>query len=239
MIVPPWVIAGQYGSAMDRNAFGRVWFGLTALAALSGLIVQVFSSYETTTGFFDAPWDRVWNTFSFFTIQSNILVVAACTVLAVGVASRAAWFRTLRLSSTLAIALTFVIFYAVLRDDNDLSGKAAVADFLLHTVSPIMCFTGWLLFGPRRLVDRAAIALTVTYLFVWGVFALIRGEIVGFYPYPFMNAEVHGYGRVAVNLAIVAMVFVALGFGALFLDSWLTKRGSGNELPREPSVVSE
>lgn len=218
--------------------FGRLWFGLTALAALTGLIIQLVSSHETTTGFFDDPWDRVWNTFAFFTIQSNILVVAACAVLAVGAASTAAWFRTLRLLSTLAIALTFVVFYAVLRDDNDLTGKAQVADFLLHTVSPIMCVSGWLLFGPRRLVDRLAIALTVVYLVLWGTFTLIRGHFVGFYPYPFMNADVHGYGRVAVNLAIVGAVFIAFGFGALALDSWLAKRSSGDQLSVDDGTVA-
>lgn len=213
---------------MDRYVIARIWFGLTALAALSGLIVQLISSYDTTTGFFDEPWDRVWNTFAFFTIQSNIFVAVACALLAVGVVSHATWFRTLRLLSTLAIALTFVVFYAVLRDDNDLSGKAAAADFLLHTVSPIMCVSGWLFFGPRRLVDRTAIALTVAYLLLWGTFTLIRGEVVGFYPYPFINPDLHSYGRVAVNLVIVGAVFVGFGFGALRLDAWLARR-SGDE----------
>ena len=222
--VPAATANGGYDPLMDRYVVGRIWFGLTALAALSGLIIQLFSSYDTTTGFFDEPWDRVWNTFAFFTIQSNIFVAAACALLAAGVSSRATWFRTLRLLSTLAIALTFVVFYAVLRDDNDLSGKAAVADFLLHTVSPIMCVSGWLLFGPRRLVDRTAIALTVVYLLLWGTFTLIRGEVVGFYPYPFINPDIHSYGRVSVNLVIVAAVFVAFGVGALRLDARLADR---------------
>jgi hypothetical protein len=53
---------------------------------------------------------------------------------------------------------------------------------------------------------------------------MIRGAIVGFYPYPFLNAHTHGYGRVILNMALVAVVFFALAFGAHALDRRLTRR---------------
>jgi hypothetical protein len=53
-----------------------------------------------------------------------------------------------------------------------------------------------------------------------GLFTMVRGAILErpdgkrFYPYPFMDAQAHGYARVIVNLVIVAVVFVALALGA-------------------------
>ncbi len=212
---------------MAPGTTARIWFALTSIAVAVGLVVQLIAARDNTEGFFTGPNERLFNVFCFFTIQSNILVGVGCAILAAGRASSATWFRTLRLLGTIAITLTFVVFYAVLRDDQDLSGKAAVADFLLHTVSPVMCVIGWVWFGPRRLIDRLAIGLTIVYLLAWGAFTLIRGEIVGFYPYPFIDVSEHGYGPVALNLVVVGAIFVAFGFGAEWLDRRLAERGIG------------
>ena len=68
--------------------------------------------------------------------------------------------------------------------------------------------------------------MCVGYLLVWGTATLIRGEAVGWYPYPFMDPTDNGYARVAVNLLIVGLVFVAMGVGAQRLDQWLSSRRS-------------
>src|SRR6478735_6114393 len=99
------------------------------------------------------------------------------------------------------IALTFVVFQLVLRGLQDLTGQAAFADVMLHTVSPILGVGGWLLFGPRGLIDRVVIAWTVGYVLAWTTFTMIRGAIVRrggvhFYPYPFLDAADKGYPRV-------------------------------------------
>jgi len=205
----------------------RVWFTATALVVIVGIVIQVPVATGASEGFFDTPAERGLNVFAFFTIQSNVAVGVSTLLLALGVVSRATWFQALRLIGVVGITLTFVVFHAVLRDLQDLTGQAAVADFLLHTVSPILCVSGWLLFGPRGLTSRSAVLIALAYLVVWGVFTLIRGEIVGFYPYPFMNPseQDQGYGRVAVNLVLVAAVFVALAAGAHWLDRRLLRRG--------------
>ncbi len=51
---------------------------------------------------------------------------------------------------------------------------------------------------------------------------LVRGAFVldrlGNYPYPFMNVGVHGYPLVLLNVLLVAVLFLAISFGALALD---------------------
>ncbi|HEY7628866.1 MAG TPA: Pr6Pr family membrane protein [Ilumatobacteraceae bacterium] len=212
---------------MTVTRVARAWFGLTAGIIVVGVVVQLFVSYDKTDGYFSGPWERVFNVFVFFTIQSNLIAAAGCAVLATGEVPTSLLFRAVRLLGVLGIALTFIVFQLVLRQLQDLTGGAAFADVLLHTIAPLMCVSGWALFGPRRLVDRAAIGLTVVYLFLWGAFTMIRGDMVGFYPYPFTDPTDHGYLRVGVNLIIVGAVFVALGMLGMRLDRWLARRSAG------------
>ena len=211
---------------MTPNRLARCWFGVNAAVVLVGVVVQLFVTADGDEGFFTTPWKRVLNVFCFFTIQSNILVGVTSLFLAMGWARPTLLFRTLRLTAVVAIALTFVVFHAVLRDLQDLTGEAAFADFLLHTASPMLCVVGWLWFGPRRQTSRFAVWLTLVYPLVWGVFTLVRGHEIGFYPYPFIDPVDSGYDRVVVNLVIIGAVFVGLSAGAHWLDRRLAARRS-------------
>lgn len=221
-----------YRRAMRRTQLARWWFAATALAVFVGLAVQLPVAGSNDEGFFSESWERVLNTFAYFTIQSNLIVGVTTLLLAVrppesgpcGRPSVPLLARSARLLGVVDITLTFVVFHAVLRDLQDLTGQAAFADVLLHSVSPVLCVTGWVFFGPRGWVDRTTIALSLVYLLVWGGSTLVRGELVGFYPYPFMDPADKGYPRVALNLVAIAVVFVALCVLMLAADRRLARR---------------
>lgn len=217
---------------MVTSRLARAWFGATAIVVLAGLLVQAWvTRHPTEHAFFSTTWKRELNILCFFTVLSNIAVLISNFVLAAGLARSATWFRAIRLIGLVGIALTFIVFQAVLRKLQDLTGQAAFADFMLHTASPIMCVAGWLWFGPRRQTSRAAVVWSLAYLIVWGVVTLIRGHAIGFYPYPFMDPHENGYARVSVNLAIIAVVFLTMATGAHLLDRRLKDRSG------QPSAV--
>ena len=57
-------------------------------------------------------------------------------------------------------------------------------------------------------------------------YALIRGRLEGFYPYPFINVTELGYGKVMTNAAALLVVFMA--GGALFVGiDKMMKRATG------------
>jgi hypothetical protein len=196
----------------------RVSFAVTALVVFAGLVIQVPVAMDNEEGFFTTPFTRGLNVFTFFTVQSNIIVGLTSAMLALGVATNSTVFRVLRLTGVVGITLTFIVFHLALRRLQDLTGQAAVADFLLHTASPILCVAAWLLFGPRGLTSWRVVALTLVFLLAWGVFTLVRGEIVDWYPYPFMDPAEHGYARVTLNLLLIGSTFVALAAGAHALE---------------------
>ena len=74
-----------------------------------------------------------------------------------------------------------------------------------------MMVLGWLLFGPRRRIERRTVGLAILWPVAWIGYILIYGWISKWYPYPFLDAITRGYGRVIANaLAVVAVLAVVL-----------------------------
>ncbi|GAA0228732.1 Pr6Pr family membrane protein [Saccharothrix mutabilis subsp. mutabilis] len=202
----------------------RGWFGFTALVALVGLVVQVVVTAGDTTGRFPDLGPRLFNLFCFFTIQSNVLVLVTNALLAANPDRPSTLFRALRLDGVLAITVTGVVFHTVLKGLRELTGAAAFADFLLHTMSPVLCVIGWLAFGPRGAISTRVIGWSVVFPLAWLAFTLVRGAVIDWYPYPFVNVTVLGYGRVLLNCAGVAVLFLALAAGAWWLDRLMSRK---------------
>jgi hypothetical protein len=214
-----------YARAVVKPLLGRLWFAGTAAVVALGLVVQLVATARLHSGFFDSRAGRVVNMFCFFTIQSNIIVLVTCALLAAGSARRPIWFWVLRLDGVVCIAVTFVVFHVALAGLHDLQGLAKVADFLLHTASPLLCVIGWLVFGPRGRTSWRTVRLAAIFPVAWLVFALVRGPLVGdYYPYPFLDVGAHGYPRVLLNCAVVAALFLGLAAGAHLLDGRLDDR---------------
>jgi hypothetical protein len=204
---------------------GRSWAGLTALIVAAGIVVQLFVTANGNTGFFPDNPDRVFNVFAYFTIQSNLLLGVTALLLALQPdRPQGMVFRTLRLNGVLCIAVTGIVYHLVLADLDDLSGWAWVANFLLHTAAPVAGVLGWLLFGPRGRTEQRVVAWSIVFPILWLLFTLVRGEFVGFYPYPFVDVADHGYARVLLNCLLVAVLFLALAAGATVLDRRLHRK---------------
>jgi hypothetical protein len=206
----------------DRPA--RLLAALTAATVLVGLGFQIHATAVSTDGFFTSKADRIANIFCFFTILSNLLLALTCALLAARLDRPSPVFAGFRLSGVLSMAVTGVVFHLALSGLRELTGTAAVANDLLHTVTPILAVVGWLLFGPRGAISPKVIWISVAYPVVWLVATLIRGAIVGFYPYPFLDVTTHGYLKVIVNSVIVAVLFLGLAAGADRVDRVLPRR---------------
>ncbi len=204
----------------------RTWHATTAVVVLVALVIQIPITAAATGGAFDTPAARVANLFTFFTILTNVLVLGTGAVLAVAPRSRGTLFAVVRLDAVLGIAVTGIVFHTLLADLYDLRGAEAFADLLFHTVSPVLTVLGWLLFGPRGLVDRAIVALSLLYPLLWLGFTLVRGAVTGWYPYPFVDVPRVGYPAVVVNSLGITALFLVLATALLGLDRLLSRHAS-------------
>ena len=126
----------------------RAWFAITALVALTGLVVQVIATAGDTSGRFATVAGRVANLFCFFTIDSNLLVTVTSALVALGLA-RGRLFAVLWLDALVGIIVTGIVYQVALAGLYELHGLALFADTMLHKVTPILFVLGWLVAGPR------------------------------------------------------------------------------------------
>lgn len=198
----------------------RPWFGLVAILALAGVVLQVVAVVVDSVPYaaFDTTAARAANVFAFFTILSNLLVGVVHLLLAVRPERDGPVWRVLVLDAVVAIAVTGVVYNLVLAATTEPRGLHEVANVLCHMVTPLVAVVGWLLFGPRGRVTRGVVLLSAAYPLVWLAVTLVRGAVLDWYPYPFLDVVTLGYGRVAINSVVVAVLFLGLGFGALALD---------------------
>jgi hypothetical protein len=207
-----------------RADLARACFALTAATVVAGLTIQVCVAASAEQGRFSTGLGRAANVFAYFTIQSNVLVGVACLLLALRLTRGSAAFAWLRMTGLVAIAVTALVYYAVLADFSTLAGWHLAADVIVHGVVPLLALGGWAAFGPRGIASRRTALLALAFPVVWLTFSLIRGELDGFYPYPFVDVDRHGYAVVLLNSLGIGTLVVALGIAAAALDIRLARR---------------
>ena len=181
------------------------WF---ALAAQLYLIIQnrVASLAETVIRYF-----------SFFTILTNIIVALGVTFLLLKPNSKWGNFfsRPATLTAvTVYITIVGIVYNAILRFLWQPQGLQKITDELLHTVIPILFILLWVFYIPKSGLKYKSALSWMIYPLIYVIYTAIRGEITGYYPYPFIDVTQLGYSRVLINS--VGLVVAFLGF-SLFL----------------------
>jgi hypothetical protein len=212
-------------TAPVRQRWARVCFLLTALCVAGGVIISVFTAAQSTTGHFRTPTQRAFNTFAFFTVESNLIVGATPLLLALKAQRASAVFATFRLIGLVAITVTGLVYHVALASLFDLQGWDQLGNQLVHTVVPFLAVGGWLAFGPRGLTSRRIVLWSLGFPVCWLAFTLIRGAFVHWYPYPFIDVTQLGYGGSMLNCLWVSLLLLALAGGASVLDRKLGPRG--------------
>jgi hypothetical protein len=164
------------------------------------------------------------NFFSFFTIQSNLLGIAALLLGAYAWCPDGgrAGIDLFRGAATLYMVTTGIVFSLLLAGLENTQLTAVPWDnTVLHYVMPVVLAVDWL-------VDRSVEPIPFRRALVWLVYpiaylayTLIRGPIVDWYPYPFLNADEKGYGSIAVTSLAIA----AFAVGLAWVLAWTTRWG--------------
>ena len=195
----------------------RTWHALTAVVGLVALVGQTIVSARRG--------DDLVNLFSYFTIESNILVVVTCTLLALRPDRGGRAFGMLRLASLTGITVTGVVYATVLAGNVDLSGPEWWFDKAFHYVVPLLTVIGFVALRPRTRLAWSALG-GLAFPVVWLAYTLTRAEVArptftltptttGPVPYGFLDAGELGAGTVAVTCVVLTLVFVALGSAAV------------------------
>jgi len=185
------------------------------LAVLAWLTVttQFYLSVSGAIADGSGAFRGVVDYFGYFTLITNILCAGILAAHGWGGSSRlSAFLRRPGVATTAATAIIIVgvVYHLILASQWNPQGIDLVVDTMLHTVLPIAFVGFWALRTPRGSVAFAHIPAWIGYPAGYAVYVFIRGELVGAYPYPFIDVASIGYGAALRNAAGIAVVFVAL-----------------------------
>ncbi|VVO00105.1 Pr6Pr family membrane protein [Pseudomonas fluorescens] len=169
--------------------------------------------------------------FSFFTVLSNTLVAVVLTYeLNPQVSKARDFFLQPWVSSGIAASITLVglAYSLLLRHLWHPQGWQFLADELLHDVMPLLFFGYWWLCVPKGTLRLRHIALWVIYPLVYFAYALMRGQSLGQYPYPFIDVARLGYPQVFINAAGILVGLVLISLVVVGVDRWRGRRSSAD-----------
>ena len=195
---------------------------LVALICWAGLAIQFSATYAVQR---DVA-ATLWILLRFFTVITNLLVAVTMTRVAIGRRASPLLLGGL----ALAILLVGVVYMTLLRGLLELSGGALLADTLLHKVSPVATALWWLVFAPRGRLKAADPLWWAAYPLAYFVYAIVRAQYDGRYPYPFMDVGKLGPVQTALNAGSIALAFILAGYLLVGFDRWRplgSRRGSG------------
>ncbi|MEV0333782.1 Pr6Pr family membrane protein [Nocardia sp. NPDC050717] len=178
----------------------RVGFGVLGAVALLWIPVRNIGSDTFSLA----------NYLSYFTVESNVLGVIALLVGGLFAPQSRGW-QLFRGAATLYMLITMVV-YAVLLAHLDVMLNDKWINDTMHRYIPLVLVLDWVLVAmPERLrPSPALIGQWLLFPLAYGVYSLIRGPIVDWYPYPFLDPREQGYLSMAIGLVVLTLVFAVL-----------------------------
>jgi hypothetical protein len=189
---------------------------LAAAAALTGwtaLLLQLWLTVGVVIG-----QGRGWPMglvvyFGFFTILTNLLATLALSAWRIG--SGFPGHRRLTSPVTLttaaaAITVVGLVYFFILRHTWKPEGAQFVADAVLHYVMPVLTVLFWVGAVPARAIGWAQAPWLLVYPLAYLAYVFARGEVVGLYPYEFIDVLKIGYPAALRNSALIIVAYALL-----------------------------
>ncbi|CAN5200288.1 hypothetical protein BH11ACT2_BH11ACT2_00540 [soil metagenome] len=188
----------------------RLTIAITCLIALVGRYFWAlgFGAFTAT------------NYFGYLTIQSNMSFTVV-TLIAAGFGLRRAkdprWLTTLRgivLTATVTSGVVFaIIMYLAYAQGTGMD--VDWSDHVLHFALPPLAIAEWILTKNRGRVQWRAIPVVLGYVTAYGIFTIVRGAFVHWYPYFFLDPTQVGSLAEEAALCGVALAFFSVIASAL------------------------
>lgn len=221
----------------------RTVFGLLRLTAAAVCLVALVHRLA---------WGLASNTiasqnfFAYLTNQSNIAFVILLTIAGILALRRARdprWL-TVALALVLTWTITAGLVFAILVWQAGVRGiriDVPWSDQVLHFWLPAVTVAAWALAPGHRAVPWRVIPVTLAYPVLWGVATLIRGPLIGWYPYYFLDPrQVSGPMEFTLSCGIALVVFAAVATALVLIsrlpDPW---DRAPAERPPEDSAPTE
>lgn len=193
----------QYKHMMQHKLFLITYKLVLSFLGFSAIVTEIATLVER--GVF-----KPHNFLSYFTIETNIIVfivfLASAVAVALGVNHR---LDTLRRAVAVYIMLVGIGFTVLLSSQGTTEFTAVPWDnIVLHYILPAAGLIDLLIDRPRKKIAFKRLAWWLLFPVVYLTYALTRGGLTGWYPYPFLNPATDGVSAVVISVG--GMIGVAL-----------------------------
>ncbi|MFD1814082.1 Pr6Pr family membrane protein [Rhodococcus gannanensis] len=149
-----------------------------------------------------------FNYFGYFTVLSNVLAVIVLLAGAAADPLDRGW-QMFRGAVTVYMVITGIV-YAILLASIDVGMQGQWTNNLVHRVLPLVLILDWVVNPPRMRISDTQAVTWVWFPVVYGVYTLVRGPVVDWYPYPFIDPRTQGYLNMAIGLVVLVIAFVLI-----------------------------
>ncbi len=220
-----------------RAAFGalRLVMAVLCLVALVARFIWGLGSSTFTAG----------NFFAYLTIQCNMVFVVVSVlagVLALRGTDDPTWLDTLR-ASVLSGTLSSGVVFAFLIQQAAARGfrlDVPWSDQVLHFWLPTIALLDWVIAPGRGRALWRSVTFVLVFTLGWGGATLIRGQVVGWYPYFFLDpAQLRGPGEFFLFGGAAFALFCGVSCGIVSLSRLQPIAERKFNLPRRARVHGE
>lgn len=193
----------------------RISATVIALTAWFALGLQFYLIIHKAMADGTSVWRAAANFVSFFTILTNLLVATVLSSVALGRSSSWLASPVTQSGTAIYIAVVGVTYSLLLRSLWNPENFQKVADVILHDIVPIAYVLFWIFFVPKAGLRWKHSLLWLSYPVAYFAYTMVRGAVVGWYPYHFIDAGALGYSRALMNALILLVGFLAIGLLAV------------------------
>jgi len=189
----------------------RATVAATIMAAIVGELVRTYPTDGRPL------LDHVANYFSYFTTMSNAL---AAITLGIGAwyAFRSlvdpAWYNFALASVVTYVTTTGAVYNVALRSAS--TDQDGWANEVLHVFAMVFLIGAWLVMPGKRVLRWNRVWPIAAFPACWLAYTMIRGSIVGWYPYTFLDPQQPGgYASVTGYVMLIASFILAVAVAAV------------------------
>lgn len=152
--------------------------------------------------------------FDYFTIWTNLFIAVALTISIGGGGTRLQRFFAHPQTHGCAVTSMFLVglgYHFLLRQVWNPTGLQWILDLFSHYLLPAGFFMYWFRVIPKLPLPWWSPLAWSLYPFFYFCYALLRGALIGIYPYPFIDVASLGYLIATRNAFALILVFVLAG----------------------------
>jgi hypothetical protein len=202
---------------------------LTALIAWFGLALQLYLSLRLSDSMGMGTAQGLVIYLGYFTVLTNLLVAVAATAqLAWPESAAGRFFARPHAVGWVAVSIAFVgiAYFTLLRHVWNPQGLQLLADVLMHYVVPSLMVLYSAITLRRATLSWSAPLWWSLYPLLYFLYVLVRGALLGRYPYSFIDVAKLGYALTLRNAVLLWIAFVVLAYVLIWLWRGLGEAGA-------------